>query len=81
MKTIRYVLSIMAADRPNIVASISGAIRELDGNIIALSQTVVEGYFTILVVADFPGSVKADALRQQVEKGGDKGEFAVIVRE
>jgi glycine cleavage system transcriptional repressor len=71
----------MAADRPNIVASISGAVRSLKGNIVALSQTVVEGYFTIIVVADFPASVKADVLRQRVEEGGDKDEFAVMVRE
>ena len=77
----RYVLSIMSADRPGIVAAISGAIRELDGNIVALSQTVIEGYFTILVIADFPAKVSPEKLTTRVEAGGEVGEFRVMVME
>ncbi len=76
---IRYVISVMAADKPGIVAAISGAIFQLKGNIVALSQTVLEGYFTIILVADFPHSVTAESLQQKIETADPEGQFNVIV--
>lgn len=76
----RYVLSIMAKDRPGIVAAISRAVLKLNGNIIALSQTVLNDYFTIILIADFPEEVTAEQLREYVENSGLPGEFSVITR-
>ncbi|MBN1900328.1 ACT domain-containing protein [Candidatus Sumerlaeota bacterium] len=79
-KTIKYAVSVLSEDRPGIVASVSGAISELDGNIIALSQTVVEGYFTIIVLAEFPEKVLGETLREKLVQSGKSGEYSVIVR-
>jgi glycine cleavage system transcriptional repressor len=70
----------MSADRPGIVAAVSGAVLELSGNIVALSQTVLNEYFTIILIADFPERVTAEHLRKQVENAAPPGEFSVMVR-
>jgi predicted amino acid-binding ACT domain protein len=70
----------MSEDRPGIVASVSGSVLELEGNILSLSQTVVEGYFTIILVAEFPEQVEEEILRQKLVGCGKSGEYSVIVR-
>ena len=70
----------MAEDRPGIVAAVSQAVLKLDGNIVALSQTVLNDYFTIILIADFPEKVSAEKLRECVENAGSSGEFSVMSR-
>ncbi len=78
--TMRYVISIMAADRPGIVAAVSGAVCALSGNIVSLSQTVINDYFTIILIADFPEKTALETLKDNVEKSGAPGEFSVMAR-
>ena len=80
IKTKKYAISVMSEDRPGIVASVSGCVSSLDGNILALSQTVVEGYFTIIVVAEFPEKITEEILRKKLLESGKTGEYGVIVR-
>jgi glycine cleavage system transcriptional repressor len=49
-----YVLDVMSCDHPGIVASVGSAVGDRDGNIDAISQTVLEGYFTLIMVVSFP---------------------------
>jgi len=49
-----YVLNVMAPDRPGIVAAVSKAVANAGGNIDACSQTVLCGYFTLIMVVSFP---------------------------
>lgn len=58
------VISVMDCDRPGIVAEITTGIEALGGNLADLSQTVLCGYFTMILVADFPDAVSME----QVEK-------------
>lgn len=51
------VISVMDRDRPGIVAEVTEGISALGGNLAELSQTVVCGYFTMILVADFPSGV------------------------
>ncbi len=48
-----YIVTVTAADRVGIVHSVAGAIREQGGNVVELSQTVVRGYFTIILAVEF----------------------------
>jgi predicted amino acid-binding ACT domain protein len=75
-----YVLSVMARDRVGIVAALTAAIAELDGNIDAMSQTVLRGYFTIIVTVRFSSDVSAGTLAQAVCAKGGPGELAVSVK-
>ena len=58
-----YVISIMSHDRVGIIADVTGAIKQLHGNLEDMSQTVMKGYFTMLLLADFPGDVNEEQLK------------------
>ena len=64
----KYVISVMAADRIGIVADVATAIRTLQGNLADLSQTVLQDYFTMILVAEFPEGVKEDTVRDAIHR-------------
>ncbi len=74
-----FIVSVMAADRPGIVAAVSGAVAGLGGNITHLSETVLRGYFTIIFSLEAPETLEPDELRTAVAHSGEKGEFEVGV--
>jgi glycine cleavage system transcriptional repressor len=74
-----YIISVMARDRPGIIAGIGKAIYELGGNIEELSQTVVRGYFTIIVCATFPSpQPPLELVVKAIEETGAPGELHVM---
>src|SRR5690554_4539327 len=76
-----YVLNVMADDRPGIVSAVSRAIMDEGGNIDACSQTVLHGYFTLIMLVSFPEPIEPDRLRQDVVgPAGAKTGFQVQVR-
>lgn len=76
-----YVISVMSVDRVGIIAGLSDAILELGGNIDALSQTVMRGYFTVIVTAHFEEDLSRDEIAGAVKARGDTGELGVLVKE
>lgn len=74
-----YIITVMAHDRPGIVAGIGEAIYNLSGNIEELSQTVVRGYFTIIVCATFSHSPSCEQVREAVAATGARDELEVAV--
>ena len=48
-----YIVTVTASDRVGIVHSVTGTLRDLRGNIVELSQTVMRGYFTIILAVEF----------------------------
>ena len=76
-----YVLTVMSLDRVGIIAGMTSAILDLEGNIDAISQTVMRGYFTIIVTVHFEGDVSAEALAEAVRKSGAEGELEVSVKD
>ncbi len=59
-----YVISIMTRDRVGIIADVTGAIQKLEGNLADLSQTVLRGYFSMIVIASFPKAVHPEDIRR-----------------
>lgn len=49
----QYVVTVTAADRVGIIHSVTGTLRDIGGNILELSQTVMRGYFTIILAVEF----------------------------
>ena len=68
MKKQQFIISIMAEDRVGIVADVTDVIRQLGGNLADLSQTVLRGYFTMIVIATFPNDVTREKIREALEK-------------
>lgn len=75
-----YILTVMAQDRVGIVRDVASALAGLDGNITHVSQTVMCGYFTLIISVQVPDERSLLEIRQAVERKGDVGEFEVNVR-
>ncbi len=78
---LHVAVSVMSRDRVGIIADVSGPIAALDGNIDAISQTVLRGYFALILNVDFAADVPLDRIREAIEAAGRQGELAVVVRE
>ena len=71
----------MARDRVGIIRDVSLALASLGGNITHLSQTVLRGYFTLIISAEMPDEQHHEGVRRAVEGNGREGEFRVGVHE
>jgi glycine cleavage system transcriptional repressor len=52
--TKRYIITLMAANRVGILAALTNALAELGGDVVEVSQTVMQRFFTIILAAEFP---------------------------
>jgi len=74
-----YVLNVMSDDHPGIISAVSTAVAGLGGNIDAASQTILGGYFTLIMVVSLPQSIDPDALATDVRRADPAG-FQVVAR-
>lgn len=58
-----YIITVMSHDRVGIVADVTRAVRSLRGNLEDMSQTVIRGYFTMILLAQFPDGTDEASLR------------------
>jgi glycine cleavage system transcriptional repressor len=75
-----YVVDVMSDDHPGIVAAVSNAVESLGGNIDSCSQTVLGGYFTLIMIVSLPDPLDSDALADRVRASGSNSQFQVLVR-
>jgi glycine cleavage system transcriptional repressor len=76
-----YVLDVMSDDHPGIVAAVTTAVESLGGNIDACSQTVLGGYFTLIMIVSTPVLVDPDTLAEQVRQSSTSNSpFQVLAR-
>lgn len=76
----RYVISILIADRIGILSAITSGVTDLGANIEGISQTVVQGYFTVIMTVAFPQAVGEDEIRRAIQNRFHKDEASVLVR-
>lgn len=57
-----YIVSALCPDRPGIIADISDALFGLGGNLEAISQTIMQGWFTMLLQCAFPPDVTREKI-------------------
>jgi len=70
-RSARFVISVLTRDRVGVIAAVSEALYALDGNLEALSQTVVWGWFTMIVCGCFPEDVTPERVKEAIEGAGD----------
>lgn len=63
------VISVMDRDRPGIVAEVTEGISALGGNLADLRESVLCGYFTMILVASFPLEVEAATVEKALAAG------------
>ena len=69
-----YVLNVVSSDRPGIIAGVSTALYEIDANIDSCSQTVLDGYFTLILIVTLPQPWNADELARHVQSHPQLGD-------
>ena len=72
MKTI---ITVLGNDRPGIVAAVATALYNLNVNILDISQTIMDGYFTMTMLVDMERATKPfdEAKADIVASGGPVG--------
>lgn len=56
----KLVISVMSKDRPGIIADITGVILDLGGDLADLNQSVLGGYFSMILIAEFDGKITTE---------------------
>ncbi len=75
-----FVISVLTPDRVGLIAGMTQAVCEAGGNIVALSETVLQGYFSVIATAALPDACTPEHLQRAIEATGRAGELAVLVR-
>lgn len=52
----RAIITVLGSDRPGIVAAVAGALSEREANILDISQTILQGTFTMTMLVDLAGA-------------------------
>jgi ACT domain-containing protein len=69
----RLVISVFGMDHPGIVAAVSQILAESNCSIIDINQTVVEGKFAMVIIADTTRAREsATALKERLKLEGEK---------
>ena len=63
------MVSAVGADRPGVVAAISGVLVELDCNLSDTDMAVLQGYTSMMLVVDAPASLEAETLQRALVQG------------
>lgn len=56
MNSVKAIITVTGKDHKGIVASVSTKLSDLDVNIVDISQTLMEEYFTMILLVDFTSS-------------------------
>jgi ACT domain-containing protein len=75
----RAVITVTGIDHPGIIASITKALADQDVNIEDLSQTIVQGLFTMILIADVTGR-DLSKLQQTMARIGKKQGVQITVQ-
>lgn len=67
-----FAVSAVGRDRPGIVAGITGALLELDGNLEDSQMTILRGHFAVMLIAAVPDGVDRDALERRLSDVRDR---------
>lgn len=79
-KSRKFVVSMMLVDRAGIMRDITSAITDMGANIDAISQTVVEGYFTVILTASFDVERSSDEISAAIERNFEGRKPGIIVK-
>ena len=78
----KALVSVTGKDKPGIMAKVSTALFEMSINVLEISQTILDGYFTMLMIVDMTAATAsfADVAARLNEVGEALGEMITIQR-
>ncbi|MEQ8200819.1 MAG: ACT domain-containing protein [Syntrophomonadaceae bacterium] len=77
----RIIITVLGHDRVGIIAAIATTLAEAGINILDISQTILQGFFTMVMVADMSGSpLDIARLREILNEKGREMELQITVQ-
>lgn len=77
----RIIITVLGHDRVGIIAGIATILAEAGINILDISQTILQGFFTMVMVADMSGSsLDIARLREMLNEKGREMELQITVQ-
>ena len=67
----KAVISVLGTDKKGIIAQVSRILYENDANILDISQTIVSGLFSMILIADI-STCSFDTLKTELDALGDR---------
>lgn len=71
MEKRRAVVSVVGKDKVGIIAKVTMTLAENDINILDISQTILDDFFTMIMIVDVSKQDKLDHVRNELDKVGD----------
>lgn len=68
----RAIITVLGSDRPGIVASVTGELADREANILDISQTILQGIFTMTMLVDLGDSVDFSELKGALDGLSEK---------
>lgn len=77
----RAVCTVVGKDKPGIIAAVSTAFAERAVNILDISQTIMQGFFTMITLVDLAGmSISLERLRLDLDELGRSIEVEIALQ-
>jgi ACT domain-containing protein len=64
MASSRFIITVIGSDRVGIVARITTVMANFNVNIVDISQTIMQGIFTMIMLAEAPGNFDLAAFQE-----------------
>ena len=67
----KSIITVLGTDKVGIIAKICNYLSEININILDISQTIVEGYFNMMMIVDISSTSKSfEIISEELEKIG-----------
>ena len=77
----KAIMTVIGADRVGIIASISSLLRDMNVNILDLSQTIMDGVFTMTILVDTsPSSLPFEDIRNALVERGEEEQLSIRIQ-
>jgi len=77
----KAVITVMGNDRTGIIAKVSNVLFEANVNILDISQTIMSGMFTMIMMTDISGAnVEFSALSDKLAKVGEEIGMQIVIQ-
>jgi len=76
----QMIISVMSKDRPGIIADITGAIYQLEGDLADLNQSVLCGYLNMILIASFDPEVTPEDVMAKISHIKTPVKFEVAIK-
>lgn len=77
----KAVVTVVGHDKTGIIADISGALKTMNINIVDISQTVMQDFFTMIMMVDIAKATKEiDAVQAELSALGKELGMEIVIR-